>query len=136
MPVKAAQSDAQGVVPNPPDHRKDRRRYDQLRAQLAEVRERYTRFCYAKLRKASRANKTAGVIAMQEKMQERGLYSKATFCRDIRWSILRKFWWIERRLRDTKISIAAFGWRASVEAIGFDTATILDEPRNRRRATA
>lgn len=123
-------------VPNPPDHRRDRQRYDRLRARLSAVRERYTAFCYHKLRKASSAKKTAGVIAMQEKMQERGLYSAATFVRDIRWSILRKFWRIERRLKDSKISITAFGWRASVEAIGFDTATILDQPANRRRATA
>lgn len=125
-----------GSIPNPPDHRRDRKRLDSIRARLAVVRERYTRFCYAKLRKASRGKKTAGVIAMQEKMQARGLYSQSTFVKDIRWAILRKFWWIERRLKDSKISITAFGWRASVEAIGFDTATILDEPSNRRRNTA
>lgn len=85
------------MIPNPPNHRHDRKQLDSLREKLAIVRRRYITLCWRKLSAKRRGGKikagllVEGIAQMAAKMKARGLYAESTNDGDVRYSILRQF---------------------------------------------
>lgn len=111
---------------NPPSLLRERRQLERSREKIDLAKHRYILLCSRQLKRLSKRKKTELLAHMAKRLKESGLYSRSTYDRDIRLSILRRFYQLDFSFKKTAHDPTAWGrW---LELNRWDFPLCLHEP--------